>query len=153
MLSSCPVSAFVVGVKIGSGRRSRARQVPAHHALDGKRLRLDHDHRAVGQLVRVRPQPLRIARDVALAHVVRHRVLQQVEPEQRELRQHAALARDGGGQHYVERAQAIGGDDQQLVAEVVHVADLSPAPQRGVGQPRLEDDRSFGGHLRAGHEG
>ena len=75
-------------------------------------------------------QRLRVARHVALAHVVRHHVLQQVEPEERELREHAALARDRGGQHHVERAQAVGRDDQQLVAEVVHVADLSAAPER-----------------------
>jgi len=38
-----------------------------------------------------------------------------------------ALIRNGSGQHDVEGGEAVGGDDQQFVAEVVNVADFAAA--------------------------
>ena len=40
---------------------------------------------------------------------------QEIEPEQGELGEHASLLRDAGGQHIVERGDAIGGDEQQVI--------------------------------------
>src|SRR5262249_42276985 len=48
-----------------------------------------------------------------------------IEPEQRQRRQHAALVRDGSRQHPVEGADAIGGDNDETIAEIVDVADLA----------------------------
>jgi hypothetical protein len=39
----------------------------------------------------------------------------------------AALVGDAGGQHPVEGADAVGGDDDEAVAKVVDVADLTAA--------------------------
>ena len=62
--------------------------------------------------------------------VVRDHVLKQPEPEERELREDRALVRDAGGQHHVEGADAVGGDDQEAVAEVVDVPHLAPTPDQ-----------------------
>ena len=58
-------------------------------------------------------------------HVIGNHVLQQIEPEQRKLRQHAAFVGYSGGQHHVERRQPVRRDDQQPVAEIVNVAHLA----------------------------
>ena len=58
-------------------------------------------------------------------HVVRHHVRQLFEPEQRELRQHASLIGNRRGQNDVESRKAVRRHDQQSVAEIVDVADLS----------------------------
>ncbi|MNY53601.1 hypothetical protein D3C86_1893680 [compost metagenome] len=63
--------------------------------------------------------------------MVRHDVRQLAEPEVGHLVQHAALGRDRLAQDNVERREAVGGDDQQLVvANGVVVADLAMAEQR-----------------------
>ena len=62
-----------------------------------------------------------------------------VEPERRNLREHLALVGDAGAEHVVERRDAIGGDDQQAVAEVVEVADLALAIGRAAGERGVEN--------------
>jgi hypothetical protein len=56
--------------------------------------------------------------------MVRH--AQEVEPEHGETREHAALVGDAGRQHPVEGTDAVRGDEDEAVAEVVDVADLAP---------------------------
>ena len=64
---------------------------------------------------------------------------EEVEPEFRDLRQNDAFIGNPVGHDDVERADPVGGDDEQLVAEVVDVAHL--APHRLVaGNIRLLDD-------------
>ena len=59
----------------------------------------------------------------------------EVEPEQRNLAQDAALVRNAGGQHIIEGGNAVGGDEQQaLVIELVNVADLSAGMKLEVGK-------------------
>ena len=60
-----------------------------------------------------------------LSRWLRH--AEEVEPEQRQGREDAALVGDAGRQHPVEGADAVGGDDDEPVAEVVDVADLAAA--------------------------
>ena len=50
-----------------------------------------------------------------------------VEPEGGELRQDFALIGDSGPEHVIERRNAVGGDDEQSIAEVVDISDL-PLP-------------------------
>ncbi len=71
--------------------------------------------------------------------MVGHDVLQEIEPEQRELGQHASLLRDAGGQHVIERRDAVGGDKQQVVvADLVQVADLAAGEELEVGKIGLQ---------------
>ena len=61
------------------------------------------------------------------------------EPEQRDLREHLALERDGVRQHDVESRQAIGGDDQQMLGiHVVDIAHLALVNLLQTAQMRLE---------------
>ena len=88
---------------------ARAGQVAAHHALDGDDLRLAHQARPPFQLRGVdgegRAQGSHVGRDQVVGHG------QVVEPEEGQRRQDAALVGDAGGQHPVEGADAVGGDD------------------------------------------
>ena len=56
------------------------------------------------------------------------------------LRQHAPLVGDAVGQDPVERADAVGGDEQQPVAEVIHVADFA-APHGNTGDFATKQNR------------
>ena len=71
--------------------------------------------------------------------MVRHHIRQLVEPEGRQLREDLALVGDAGAQHVVERRDAIGGDQQQRVAQVVDVAHFAGAKARQRGQVGLDD--------------
>ena len=71
--------------------------------------------------------------------VVRDRVLEQVEPEERELGEDAALVGDAGGEDVVEGGDAVGGDEEKLVvAEVVDVAHLAAGGERKIAEAGLE---------------
>ena len=52
-------------------------------------------------------------------------ITQQIEPEQRQLREHRALVRDLVFEDVVECGDAVRGDQQQLVAQVVQVANFA----------------------------
>ena len=58
--------------------------------------------------------------------VIRNNVAQGLEPEQRELREHAALIGNRSGQHDVKRGKAVRGYQKQIVAEFVEVANFAP---------------------------
>ncbi len=71
-------------------------------------------------------------------------VLQEVEPEQRELRQHASLLRDAGGQHVIERRDPIGRDEQQvIVIDLVNVANFPAGVQLQVGKISIAGERRY----------
>ncbi|MCY1236217.1 hypothetical protein D9M72_488630 [compost metagenome] len=106
-----------------------AGEVAAHHGFDQDRLQaLDH-HGAALDLLHFLRRDHGFGRDAGL--VVRHDVREFAEPEVRHLVQHAALVGDRLAHDDVERRQAVGGDDQQLViADGVVVAHLAVAQQR-----------------------
>src|SRR5207249_312109 len=93
-------------------RRRRARDVRAHHHLHAQRLALQ-----ALEDVRIR-QP----HEVALRDALRL-----LEPPRGETVQHLALERDRA-EHAIERADAIGDDDEAPIAAAVVVADLSFVP-------------------------
>ena len=72
--------------------------------------------------------------------MVRDEIANQAEPERRELREHLALVRDARAEDVVEGGDAIGRDDQQLVAEIVDVAHLAASGKCESGKLRLEYD-------------
>ena len=61
------------------------------------------------------------------------------EPEIGNLREHLALARDAVGHDHVERREAVGGDEQQAVAEVEDFAHLAALEFFDAGQFELQD--------------
>jgi hypothetical protein len=109
---------------------ARSRQVPARHALDVDGTRLLREHGAAVQHLGIRLRCLREAGHIERQEVVRHDIGQLVEPEGRQLRENLALVRNAGAQHVVERRDAIGGDQQQRIAQVVDVAHLAGAEPR-----------------------
>ena len=58
-------------------------------------------------------------------NMVGNHVVQQIEPEQRELCQHAPFVGNGRGHDDIKRRKPVGGDNQQPVAEIINVADLA----------------------------
>ncbi len=122
---SCPVVALVAGVKIGSGRRigllqsgrqfdaahrarcfvffpSRAREIAARHALDGEHFGAHDHHRTPAKFVGMCANRSRVLGHVGGDEVVGHDVFEEVEPEQGDLRQDAALVRNAGREYVVE---------------------------------------------------
>ncbi len=135
-----PISAFVAGVKIGSGSCSdsrepgrqvdpadgarglvvlpaRARDVAAHDALDRHHLEPLDQHRATGELLR----DLGVGDEVVGADVA-----QPAEPEGGQAREDLALVRDRRRVHDVVGRDAVGGDQQQAV--LAHGVDVPHLP-------------------------
>ena len=67
--------------------------------------------------------------------------LRPLEPERGDLRQDLALVGNARAEHVVERRDAIGGDDEQAIAEIVDVADLALSIRAPVGECGLENGR------------
>ena len=153
MLMSCPLAALVAGVKIGVGQAvrfpqpcrqgdaahrpalavllpARPRQVPARDALDVDGPCLPRQHRPATQHVGVGLRRGGEAGHIEREEVVRDDIGQLVEPERRQLRQHLALVGDAGAQHVVEGGDAVGGDQEQRIAQVVDVAHFAGAKPR-----------------------
>ena len=78
-----------------------------------------------------------------------------LEPERRQLRQDLALVGNPRAEHVVERGDAIGGDDEQMLAEIVDVADLaaraSVRPERLVSRTTDDDMAGFAKDREAYH--
>ena len=108
--------------------QSRADEIAARDALHRHDLALLHDHAAAAQLV-VRADLVREALEVGLEQMVLE-LREAAEPEVRDLREDRALVRDARREHDVERGDAIGGDEEVAVAEVVDVADFAAAGER-----------------------
>ena len=69
----------------------------------------------------------------ALDTVVGDDALGLVEPEMGNLREHLALARNAVGHDAIEGGDAVGGYQQQAVAEIKHFADLAAFDFRDAG--------------------
>ena len=171
---SCPVSALVAGVKIGTGSRSDScqprrqrdpadptglpvllpagtRQVPAGHALDGHRCRAPHEHGTTTQQARVTGDPSGILLRPCRQHMIRHEVTRAVEPECGQLREHLALVGNRRPKHEIESRDPIGGDDQQRIIDLIQVPNLTATMRRQAFQGGFEDrsGRRHGGTSQA----
>ena len=83
---------------------------------------------------------MRILVHVGGDQVVGDDVLQEIEPEQGELGQHAALLRDAGGQHIVEGGDAVGGDEEQMiVTDQIKVADFPAGEKLQAGKISMQE--------------
>ena len=107
----------------------RADQVAAHDRLDRERLQLARHHRPAPHLRALGRRYDALGIDAG--QVVGHYMAEPVEPEIGQGVEHASLVGDRLGHHDVERAEPIGGDDQQLVAaDGVGVAHLAAVHER-----------------------
>ena len=79
---------------------------------------------------------------------MRHEIAEMIEPERRELREHFALVGNARPEHVVERRDAIGRDDEQVLAEIVDVADFAAPRERETGEIRFEERRRSSRRLR-----
>jgi hypothetical protein len=140
-----------------------AGEVAADDALDGKHLGAADDHAAAGDLLlegRVGQDARgaeRLAEDgfgegskergdvspVSGEEVVGDGVFEEVEPEGGDLGEDLPLVRDAGAEHVVEGGDAVGGDEEKVVAEGVEVADLAAGEQGKAAK--------VGGKKRFGH--
>ena len=99
------------------------REIAAGDALDLDHLHLLHEHRTPTQILLVGLQLGRILIDIRSDEVVLH--AEELEPEERKLVQYLALVGDSARKDDVKRADAVGDDHQQLVAEIEDIADLA----------------------------
>ncbi len=164
MLMSWPLWALVAGVKIGAGRREdsvrprgsgmpqmppvcrvvlpgRPGQISAGDALDRQRIGFSDEHRSAGQRGRLRPSLSGEVGGAGRDHVVFGDRAQAIEPERGDLRQDLSLVWNPGRKDVVERRDPIGRDNQELVAEVENIADLSLSIGCTPGECRLENGR------------
>ncbi len=111
----------------------RPRQVAASHALDRQRLGPSHQHRTAREQLAGLARFCRKLGRIGRHHVVCDDRTRPVEPERGDLRQDLPLVGDAGSEHVVEGRNAIGCDDEELVAEIVDVADLSLPIRRAPG--------------------
>ena len=72
------------------------------------------------------------------------RLVEQVEPERRQLGEDSSLVRNAAGKHPIERADAIRADQKEPISEVVHIADLA-ATDGYAGDRSLQDYRTSHG--------
>ena len=119
----------------------RAGNVAAHHALHGDHVGAHHDHGAAAQLVGVLLDLRRVLAHIGGDEVIGHDVLQEVEPEQRNLGQHLSLVWNAGRQNVVESRNAIGGDEQQAVAvQTINVANLAAGVKLEIREFGVQED-------------
>jgi hypothetical protein len=78
--------------------------------------------------------------DVNRDDVMRDQVADVIEPERRQLREDLAFVGDARTEDVVERRDAIGGDDEQMAAEIIDVAHLAATSERQSIQIGFEND-------------
>ena len=100
-------------------------KIAAHDALDREHLGLAHEHEAAAQVVGVGLELLGQVGHVGRDQVVFDHAVEQLEPEARDLREHRAFVGNLVLKNVVERRNAVGCDEQQLVAQIVQVAHLA----------------------------
>jgi hypothetical protein len=113
---------------------ARAREVASDNTFDGIDPRLPYHHRAAHQRFDIGPGGEVERAGVEPQQVVADR--EPGEPQGRQPGQHPSLVGDAVGHDPVERADAVGRDNQQAIAEVVNIADFAtaglPAGQHGL---------------------
>ena len=100
----------------------QAENIAARHALDRLHAAALHQHGTAFQLIaKLLFRGAGYSSTFGGDQVIGDDVAQEIEPEKRHLRQDAALAGDTLRQDAVERRDAVGGDDEQVVTDAVNV--------------------------------
>ena len=131
----------------------RAGEITADHTFDGKHRSAPAQHRPTGDLGAMFPQRRDFLNDfvgVGADHVMRHHAFEPPKPPRADLRQHRALHWDGFRHHHVERADAVGGQQQHaIIADRIDIAHLAaPDPWQRAGRWRAS--RSCGSCFQEG---
>ena len=115
------------------------RNRPLSDAFDGEGLSLFHHHVTSSELGRGRPQ----LRGQSIARAGKEMVGLETsglrEPEIGNLREDLAFARDAVGHDAIERRDAVGGDEEEAVAEVKDFADFAAFDFADAGQVELQE--------------
>src|SRR3974390_3246828 len=119
---------------------SGAGEIAARDAFDGKRMRFANDHGASREFVQMLVEGG--GKFGGGEDVVRHDVAKKIEPEERELREDAALVGDGSGHDDIEGGEAIGSDEEEAVAEIVNVAHFAASGRRYARKIRFTNNTS-----------
>jgi len=75
-----------------------------------------------------------------------------LEPEFRDLGQDPSFIRDAGPEHVVEGGDPVAGDEQQIFAKIVDVADFAPSIRSPAGQRGVENRRGEGHTILTGEK-
>src|SRR5580765_3397206 len=117
------------------------RNVATHDALDRKHVSVHHDHRPAPQLIAVLPDCLWVLVHIGRDEVIGDNVLEEVEPEKRDLGQDLTLVRDPRRQNVVEGRDAVCCHEQQaVVVYFINVANLPAGVQLEVGTFGTQQD-------------
>ncbi len=111
-------------------REGGAGQVAPDHALHGEDLGLLHDHGPAVQIVGVGSQLGIVFANVAGNVVVFDFVSEEGEPEFRKAGEDLAFVRDQGGQNAVVSRNAVGGDEEKVLAQIVNFTYLAALQKR-----------------------
>src|SRR5512146_153108 len=123
----------------------RPGQIAARYTLNGKHNGAFDQHGSACKLICVRLQRGRELAHVSGDEMIGHNVLEQVKPEQRDLREDFAFARNAGCEHMIESRDAVRGDHEQRIANCVKIAHLAASEQGYFAEIRFEQC----GHGRA----
>ena len=107
-----------------------ARDVSAGDAFHLDHVGALHEHGAPLQLIGKRMELRWVLREIGCQKVSRDEVTQKIKPKNGKLRENPSLVGDAGGEHVIERRNAIGGNDQELIADAVYVADFAARVER-----------------------
>ena len=73
----------------------------------------------------------------------RDHVFQKIEPVDGQLGEHLALARNTVGQDHVEGGNAVRGDEENIFAGLINVANFSARNELDTGEVAFKEDGSF----------
>ena len=114
-------------------------QISACHAFHREHGGAIHQHRAPLKWLTKRTQRRRKLRCVGGDQVVGDHVLQKLKPEQRNLGENLAFARDSAAQHVIEGGNPVACHQQQRAVHVIKVAHFATPQQRCRSQVGFEE--------------
>ncbi|MDZ7639175.1 MAG: hypothetical protein U5J83_13145 [Bryobacterales bacterium] len=116
-----------------------AGKITASHALHGEHSSLTHQHAASLDLVAVRMQQAWKIREIRAYQVISDDAGEALKPEHGNLVEDVAFLRNGRGQDAIKGGKPVGGNQQQMVAEVVDIAHFTASDQRDIAEMSAED--------------
>jgi len=117
-------------------------QIAAGDTFDREGPRFADDHGTTGECVEM---SMERRREVGGAQdVVGNDLAELMKPEERELREDATLVGDCRGHNDVESGKAVGGDDEQFIAQVIDIANFAARDGRETGKVSFAKHLGFG---------
>ena len=120
-----------------------AGEIAASDTFDRQRMGLTDDHGTASEIVG--KFVVRRREFGGGENMIGDDVVKEIEPEERELGENAALVGNRRGHDDVESREAVGGDEEETVAEIINVANLAASGRRESGEMCFTKDTSCGG--------